>query len=428
MLFFYRTQSRFHKPLKTRKTMKLFPHQEEARDFLLANRRCILADQPRVGKTLPAAAAALEHLPAIIVCPAIAKTVWEAAFNKLDPSVPVRVITGKKQAAEIICSGVTIVNYDILSSVTAFTGIKTVVFDECHRLKNNKAIRTKAAMLMMKKIDRVYALSGTIVPNRPAELWPILHGLGIYRGGWFDFVYRYAKAWNPPWGGLDVSGASNIPELKALVRPHILRRRKEDIFMDYKEPQISLITFDLPIDKREQNFDADSLMANPNALLAFEGLSEIMREAGIRKAPLAVEFINDLLQSGEPVVVFAHHKDVVSILFDGLKEFKPVMVVGDTPKDQRTKNIDDFQSGKTKCFIGNISSCGEGIDLSASDTIVFVEPTWQTSALEQASSRVENINKNGVKPLIYLLTVRASLDHTILDRVIKKQKIVSQII
>jgi SWI/SNF-related matrix-associated actin-dependent regulator 1 of chromatin subfamily A len=225
-----------------------------------------------------------------------------------------------------------------------------------------------------------------------------------------------------------VSGASNIPELKALVRPHLLRRRKEDIFMDYKEPQISLITFDLPIDKREQNFDADSLMANPNALLAFEGLSEIMREAGIRKAPLAVEFINDLLQSGEPVVVFAHHKDVVSILFDGLKEFKPVMVVGDTPKDQRTKNIDDFQSGKTKCFIGNISSCGEGIDLSASDTIVFVEPTWQTSALEQASSRVENINKNGVKPLIYLLTVRASLDHTILDRVIKKQKIVSQII
>jgi len=66
--------------------------------------------------------------------------------------------------------------------------------------------------------------------------------------------------------------------------------------------------------------------------------------------------------------------------------------------------------------------------LSVADTIVFVEPTWQTSALEQASSRVENINKNGMKPLIYLLTVRASLDHTVLDRVIKKQKIISQII
>ena len=407
--------------------MKLFPHQEEARDFLLANRRCILADQPRVGKTLPAAAAALQHLPAIIVCPAIAKTVWEAAFNKLDPSIPVKVITGKKQAGELIASGVTIVNYDILSSVTAFTGIKTVVFDECHRLKNNKAIRTKAAMLMMKKIDRVYALSGTPIPNRPIELWPILHGLGIYRGGWFDFAARYAKMWSAPWG-MDVSGASNIPELKALMKPFVLRRKKEDIFMDYKQPQVSLVTFDLPVDKREQSFDADALVANPNALMAFEGLAEIMKESGMRKIKAASEFISDLLQSGEPVVVFAHHKDVVHGLVEELKDHKPVVVVGDTPRAKRDENIAAFQSGQTKCFVGNIASCSEGVDLSAADTIVFVECTWSTSALEQASSRVENINKSGVKPVIYLLTIRASLDHNVLAKVLKKQNIVNQII
>ena len=407
--------------------MQLFPHQEEAKQFLLANRRCILADQPRVGKTLPAAAAALQHLPAIIVCPAIAKTVWEAAFNKLDPSVPVKVINGKKQAAEIICSGVTIVNYDILSSVTTFSGIKTVVFDECHRLKNNKAIRTKAAMLMMKKIDRVYALSGTPIPNRPIELWPILHGMGIYRGGWFDFAARYAKMWSAPWG-MDVSGASNIPELKALMRPHVLRRKKEDIFMDYKQPQVSLVTFDLPVDKREQQFDADALVANPNALMAFEGLAEIMREAGMRKIKAASEFISDLLQSGEPIVVFAHHKDVVRRLVEELKDHKPVVVVGDTPSAKRTENIAAFQSGQTKVIVGNIAAMSEGVDLSAADTIVFVECTWSTSALEQASSRVENINKSGVKPIIYLLTIRASLDHNVLAKVLKKQNIVNQII
>ena len=407
--------------------MKLFPHQEQAKNFLLAQKRAILADQPRVGKTLPTTAAALENLPALIVCPAIAKTVWEAAFNKLAPDVSVRVISGRNDAMRTTSDKVVVVNYDLLQYFNN-AGFQTLVLDECHRLANPKAQRTKAAMLLMKQIDRVYALSGTIVPNKPAELWPILHGLGIYRGGWFDFVYRYAKAWNPPWGGLDVSGASNIPELKALVKPHMLRRKKEDIFMDYKEPQVSLITFDLAVDKREQEFDADALMANPNALLAFEGLSEIMREAGIKKAPLAADFIDDLLRAGEPVVVFAHHKEVVNILEDELRIHKPVKVVGDTPKAQRQKNIDAFQSGKTKCFIGNIGSCGEGIDLSVADTIVFVEPTWQTSALEQASSRVENITKNGIKPLIYLLTVRASLDHNILKRVIEKQNIINQII
>ena len=410
--------------------MKLFPHQETAVEFLLAKKRCILADQPRVGKTMPTATAALQHLPAIIVCPAIAKTVWETAINRINPDAKVAVITGKKQAQDPPQADVTIINYDLLQyGVTRFAEMKmqTLVLDEAHRIKNPKAARTKGAMALMKLIPRVYALSGTPIPNRPIELWPLLHGLGIYRLGWFDFAARYAKMWNAPWG-MDVSGASNLPELKALMKPHVLRRKKEDVFKDYKDPQVSLITFDLPVDKREQDFNADALVENPNAIMAFEGLSEVMREAGMRKAAPAAEFIDDLLQSGEPVVVFAHHKDVVHELMDKLKAHKPVAVVGDTPSKQRDKNIADFQAGKTKVIVGNISAMSEGVDLSAADTIVFVEATWHTSALEQASSRVENINKNGIQPMIYLLTIRASLDHNVLAKVLAKKKIVDQII
>ena len=408
--------------------MQLFPHQQEAKLFLLSRRRAILADQPRVGKTLPTAAAALENLPALIVCPAIAKTVWEAAFNKLAPSVSVHVVNGKKGASEVNSADITIINYDVLQyGVTNVDKYKTLVLDECHRIKNPKAARTKAAMLAMKKIGHVYALSGTPIPNRPIELWPILHGLGVYRGGWFDFASRYAKMWSAPWG-LDTSGASNLPELKDLMRPYVLRRKKENIFKDYKDPQVSLITFDLANDKREQAFDADALVANPNALMAFEGLAEIMREAGMRKVKAASEFINDLLQANEPVVVFAHHKDVVAALQEELKEHKPVIVVGDTTRLKRDMAIEAFQAGKTKCIIGNIAAMSEGVDLSAADTIVFVECTWSTSALEQASSRVENINKSGIPPVIYILTIRASLDHNVLAKVLKKLNVVNQII
>jgi SWI/SNF-related matrix-associated actin-dependent regulator 1 of chromatin subfamily A len=405
--------------------MKLYPHQEQAKQFLLTQKRAILADQPRVGKTLPTTAAALENLPALIVCPAIAKTVWEAAFCKLS-NASIRVVNGKNDAMKTTNHQVVIINYDLLQYFNN-AGYRTLVLDECHRIKNPKAMRTKAAMLLMKNIANVYALSGTPIPNRPIELWPILHGLGIYRGGWFDFAARYAKLWAAPWG-LDTSGASNIPELKALMKPHVLRRKKEDVFKDYKDPQVSLITFDLPNDKREQQFDADALVANPNALLAFEGLAEIMKEAGLRKVNPAAEFIDDLLNSGEPVVVFAHHKDVVAELVKELKTHKPVTVVGDTPRAQRDKAIADFQAGTAKCIIGNIAAMSEGVDLSAADTIVFVECTWSTSALEQASSRVENITKNGIQPVIYLLTIRASLDHNVLAKVLKKQNIVNQII
>jgi SNF2 family DNA or RNA helicase len=270
-------------------------------------------------------------------------------------------------------------------------------------------------------------LSGTPIPNRPIELWPLLHGLGIYRGGWYDFAGRYAKMWVAPWG-LDTSGASNLVELKDMMKPHVLRRKKETIFKDYKEPQVSLITFDLPNDKREQTFDADALMANPNALMAFEGLAEIMREAGRRKVKAASEFIDDLLQANEPVVVFAHHKDVVAELEKLLMVHKPVIVVGDTTRAKRDKAIADFQTGKTQLIIGNIAAMSEGVDLSAADTIVFVECTWSTSALEQASSRVENINKSGIPPVIYILTIKASLDHNVLAKVLKKLNVVNQII
>jgi SWI/SNF-related matrix-associated actin-dependent regulator of chromatin subfamily A-like protein 1 len=405
--------------------MKLYTHQEQSKQFLLDTKRAILADQPRVGKTLPTAAAALEHLPALIVCPAIAKTVWEAAFNKLS-DVSVRVVNGKNDAMKTTDHQVVIINYDLLQYFNN-AGYQTLVLDECHRVKNPLAKRTTSAALLMKQIGRVYALSGTPIPNRPIELWPILHNLGIYRGGWYDFAARYAKMWRAPWG-LDVSGSSNIAELKALMKPYVMRRKKEDVFKDYQDPQVSLITFDLPNDKREQEFDADALVANPNALLAFEGLAEIMKEAGMRKVDAAAEFIDDLLNAGEPVVVFAHHKDVVGKLCDELRVHKPVTVVGDTPRAQRDKAIEAFQSGKAKCIVGNIAAMSEGVDLSAADTIVFVECTWSTSALEQASSRVENIAKHGVKPIIYILTIRASLDHTVLSKILKKQNIINQII
>ena len=408
--------------------MKLLPHQEISKQFLLKTRRCILADEPRVGKTLATASAALENLPALIVCPAIVKTVWMSAFTNLNPDVPVTIINGKKNATSIGADGITIINYDLLGSITQIGKFNTLVLDESHRIKSPKAIRTKAAMKLMKAIPNVYALSGTPIPNRPIELFPLLSGLGIYKGGYYDFASRYARMWKAPWG-LDVSGASNLPELKERMRPFVLRRKKEDVFTEYQEPIVSLITFDLPVDKRELEFSADVLIDHPNPMLAFEGLSEVMKEAGLRKVKPAIEFILDKLETGEPIVVFAHHKEVVHAIKDEIKKYCGVSVItGETNQKYRADIIKQFQDGTNKVFIGNLAACQEGIDLSVADTVVFVEATWQTSALLQASSRIENINKVGCAPLIYLLTIARSLDHTVLKKVLQKQNIVNQII
>jgi SWI/SNF-related matrix-associated actin-dependent regulator 1 of chromatin subfamily A len=415
--------------------VKLLPHQEVARDFLLSKKRAILADAPRVGKSLGTAAAAIQHLPALVVCPAVVKPGWVKTFKALGHEA--QEVKGRAAAQAVKAEGIVVINYDILQDMPTMDGWQTLVLDEVHRTKTPTAKRTKAAMKLMKAVPRVYALSGTIPSNRPIELWPLLHGLGIYKRSWMEFAFRYAKAWNPPWGGLDVSGASNLPELREKLRPYVLRRKREDVFTGYQQPVVSLVELDLPVDKREKAFDADTVadaaMANPNAILAIEGLSEIMREGGERKAPLAADFIRSRIEQepDEPLVVFAWHKSVVAMLSDSLKQepsISHVVVTGETSASAKQQAIDDFQAGKVQVIIGNISSISEGVDLSRANTVIFAESTWQTSALEQASARVENINKQGCAPLIYILTIRASLDSIVLSKVLKKVGIIEQII
>lgn len=407
--------------------LTLYPHQIEARDFLLSRKRCILADSPRVGKTLAAVSAAIQHLPVLVVCPAVAKPVWQKAFKQF--GIEATIVNGREMAAGCVPGGALIVNYDLLPYMTAIEGWQTLVLDEAHRIKTPTAKRTKAALKLMKATPQVFALSGTPVPNRPIEIWPLLHGLGIYKGSWLKFAYRYAKAWQSPWG-FDVSGASNLPELKRSLKPHVLRRTRADVFKDYQKPVISMIELDLPVDRREKQFDSEVLVENPNLILALDGLSEIMREGGIRKVPLALDFIKGKLDDDpeESLVVFAWHKDVAALLRDGLKDYGPVMVTGETPAADRQKHIDAFQAGTAKVIIGNIATLSEGVDLSKSSTVIFVEATWATSAFEQASARVENIQKLGIAPAIYILTTRNSLDHTILSKVLKKLDIIEQIL
>lgn len=415
--------------------MNLYPHQIQARDFLLSRKRAILADAPRVGKTMPAASAAVEHLPALVICPAVVKPGWVKAFAAL--GYQSQEIRGRAAAQAVKAEGIVVINYDLLQDLQQLDCWATVILDESHRIKTPTAKRTKSAIKIMKATPRVYALSGTPIPNKPIELWPLLHGLGIYKRSWLEFAFRYCKAWNPPWGGLDVSGASNLPELRERLKPHVLRRKREQVFTGYQHPVVSLVELDLPNDRREKAFDADAVAeavsANPNAILAIEGLSEIMREGGERKAPLAADFIRARIEQEpeEPLVVFAWHKSVVAMLSDSLKQDPPishVVVTGETSASARQQAIADFQAGKVQVIIGNISSISEGVDLSRANTVIFAESTWQTSALEQASARVENINKQGCAPLIYLLTIRASLDSIVLSKVLKKVGIIEQII
>ena len=81
-------------------------------------------------------------------------------------------------------------------------------------------------------------------------------------------------------------------------------------------------------------------------------IGSLRLETARAKVPLALEHIKDLLEGGEPVVVFAHHHEVIDALAAGLTEHSPVVIDGRTPPDHRQSIIDAFQRGDSRVVIG----------------------------------------------------------------------------
>lgn len=415
---------------------ELKPHQLIAADFLRDRQRAILADPPRVGKTFPTTVVALERRSPsgviLIVAPSSAKFVWRDAFYMFSPETPCRVVKTKADAVGALdrgFAGVVVVPWGLLTLVPP-DKVDVLILDEVHRMQSKKALRTKAAMGLMAKAKTVFALSGTVMLNRPINLWALLFGLKIIRMDWFAYAHKFCKAWAAPWG-FDTSGASNLPELKAIIKPHLLRRSKSEVFTGYTPPEFRLVTFDRPVQKQESAFDANALSELVNPILSIEGLSELLHEGALKKVPDVIEFVSGLLEeeADMKMVLFAYHVDVIEALAAGLKAYRPVTVTGAVNPELRESRRLIFQNNKAcRLFIGNIIACSEGIDLSAADTVGFIETTWSPALLEQAAARVENVNKVDSAALAYLFTIEKSLDHYVLAKLLKKMAIIGQVI
>ncbi len=405
--------------------LNLYPHQVEACTWLQARKYGILADQMRLGKSLSTAAACLDRLPALIVCPASVKFHWRKEFLRLNPNLKIETAEGGK--FRFTSADVYIINYDLLGKVL-IPEFKTLVIDEAHRIKSHLTARTEHCTGLIRRAQFAYALTGTPMPSKPIELWPLLHAMGITDKSWHRFATRYARGWQAPWG-FDASGASNLPELRALIAPHMLRRTKEQVFGKYVPQERTIITFDRAIDKRESQFNLNELYDHPNPLLSFEGLAEVVKASALKKIPDALEFIEGILAEQDKVIVFAHHKEVVDALRTGLKKYHPVVITGATPTKDRGALVEQFKTAPTaRVFIGNILAAGEGIDLSVADTVVFVETSWVPKDIDQASARTENMTKLNAASSCYFLTTEASIDHIMLKRVLEKTDVIDQVI
>ena len=428
---------------------KLYPFQYVGVRFAeLAGGRALIGDDMGLGKTMQSlgyVALHPEHHPALIVCPAIVKYNWLNETQKwLGSTYTSGVID--KGSSPVPDTDIVIINYDIMNKKKdelLERGFKTIVCDESHHLKNHKAARTKATLDVAEQCESVLFLSGTPVTNRPKELWTTLTTLRPteWRGKWFDFTERYCDPHEKHVGRgryiRDTSGSSNEKELHGVLRDLMIRRLKKEVMTELPDKvrdyvQVNVSDAELRKYKRlSQTLWTEAQSGKPGAVLNM--LTELRHECGRMKTKFAAKYVTDYVeQTGGPVVLFAHHKDVLREIYDKVREmkkedggrFRLSVIIGETPANKRTEIVERFQEGSVDILFASTTAANTGITLTRADTVFFVERDWTPAVEEQAEDRVNRIGQDSGTVWAKYLTLRGTIDETFNEVVEGKRAVI----
>lgn len=419
----------------------LMPYQKAGAAYAIESKRCFIADQMGLGKTIQAIAA-IEHeeaYPAIIICPKSLKENWKREFNKWVPHRSVSVINGKD---DITKADVIVINYDIISrfiSALQFLGLQSMVCDESHYVKNSSAARTKAIMQISKYIPKtgmILMLSGTPITNAPQEIVSQLDILGVLGkfGGKWAFLKRYAGAYYNGYHW-DTSGATNTNELNIRLRQTCyIRRVKSDVLKELPEKSRNIVVVSgskkemLEYVRAEKDLVAflteHGYRASDSAqhLQKTNVLKKIASEA---KMEAAYEWIDNFLSGTDrKLVVFAHNVSIVDAL---AKRYGGLRVSGRDDSDARQRAIDLFQNDdNSRVIVLNLAAGSVGLTLTAASDVLFVQMGWTPAEHDQAEDRCHRIGQTNNVQAYYMICA-GTIDEDIYDLIQQKRGVVDAV-
>jgi SNF2 family DNA or RNA helicase len=113
------------------------------------------------------------------------------------------------------------------------------------------------------------------------------------------------------------------------------------------------------------------------------------------------EWIESFLESGEKLVLFATHQNIVDAVAE---RFGALKITGETPQEQRQKIVDKFQiDPETKLVVMNMRAGGVGLTLTAASNVAFFELGWTPADHNQAEDRCHRIGQQNSVNVWYLL-------------------------
>jgi non-specific serine/threonine protein kinase len=324
------------------------------------------------------------------------------------------------------------------------------ILDESQNIKNPLALSSKATRLL--KADHRLVLTGTPVENNTFELWSQFAFLNPGLLGGIDYFKReFAAPIESQSTPAPASGAS-IQLLRKLVYPFILRRTKEQVAPELPPRNERTLYTDLePAQRKLYNQTRDYYRGMLLGMIDDEGITNVrmkilegllrLRQICIHPALvsdtyrgesakycLLLETLETLHDEGHKVLIFSQFVSALHLLQKELNARGYPYTYLDGQTQDRQAEVDAFQSDpKIPFFLISLKAGGLGLNLTAADYVVQLDPWWNPAVEKQAADRAHRIGQD--KPVfIYKLIARGSVEEKILQLQEHKKELVDQII
>lgn len=392
-----------------------------------------LADDMGLGKTVQTLALLLlraQQGPQLVVAPTSVALNWLSEARRFAPTLRLRNYNQQRSLDGLGPRDLVITSYGLLQQdADAFTAVpwSSAVLDEAQAIKNAQTKRSQAAMAL--QADFRMVATGTPLENHLGELWNLMRFInpGLL-GSQDSFAQRFATP-------IEQGDAGARRALKQLIQPFILRRLKSQVLDEL--PARTEITYSVPLsDDEAHQYEALRQLAveKLNAVSDEEQqplqiLAEITRlrrfcchpSLVIPGSPLSSSkfaafqaIVSELLENRHKALVFSQFVDHLSIVRRWLDEqaITYQYLDGSTPAKARQAAVEAFQGGSGEIFLISLKAGGSGLNLTAADYVIHLDPWWNPAVEDQASDRAHRMGQQ--RPVtIYRLVTENTIEQQI---------------
>ncbi len=394
-----------------------------------------LSDDMGLGKTLQALALLVHRAPggpALVVAPTSVCGNWMEEARRFAPSLRLQWLAEADRAQvveEADSFDVVVVSYGVLARESELMTSRrwhTLVLDEAQAIKNHATQRF--ANVLKLESDFRFLTTGTPVENSLEELWALFRFLnpGLL-GSLGDFRLRYITP-------IEAGDSASREQLRRLVHPFLLRRTKRQVLTEL--PARTDIRLDIELSESERTF-YEALRQRAlekledgevEAMAVLAELSRLRRaccnphlvdpaqkpEEGSKLEALR-ELLGELRAGGHRALIFSQYVDHLTLLRQELEkqQISYQYLDGGTPAQERTRRVRQFQAGEGEVFLISLRAGGFGLNLTAADYVIHMDPWWNPAVEDQASDRAHRMGQR--RPVtVYRLVAKDTVEEKIL--------------